>query len=81
TGFSEREKSQTSLFKFKKFLFIPLSIVLIWPIYSSAILMVKNRNVLYLLHVFFSLYTAITIVIYFALRLLKIKPVLTHYGD
>ena len=81
TGFSERKKSQTSLFKFKKFLFIPLSIVLIWPIYSSAILMVKNRNVLYLLHVFFSLYTAITIVIYFALRLLKIKPVLTHYGD
>lgn len=81
TGFSEREKSQTSLFKCKKFLFIPLSIMLIWPIYSSAILMVKNRNILYLLHIFFSLYTAITIVIYFALRLLKIKPVLTHYGD
>ncbi|MCR4329294.1 MAG: glycosyltransferase family 2 protein [Candidatus Roizmanbacteria bacterium] len=80
TGFSEREKSQTLLFRIKKLLFIPLSIFLIWPIYSSVILMNKNKNILYATHILFSIYTAILILFYYALRFLNIKPRISVYG-
>lgn len=81
TGFSEREKAQSYFFKFKKLLFIPLTILLVWPLYSSVILIMNKRDFLYALHVLFSLYTALLILFYYVLKILKIKPAVTHYGS
>jgi len=80
TGFSEREKSQTLTFRIKKLLFIPLSISLIWPIYSTVILCLKNKNVLYTLHILFSFYTATIIAYYYLLGICNIKPQISVYG-
>lgn len=80
TGFSDRESALPLSFRMKKFLFLPLSVSLLWPLYSAIILSVKKNNMHYMLHLLFSFYTAILIVFYYVLRVLGIQKKLSVYG-
>jgi len=81
TGFSEREKNLSVIFSLKKILFIPLSLTLLWPIYSTILFFIKTRNPRYLLHLYISVFTASSIIIQFVRKLLDMPPRLTAYGQ
>lgn len=79
TGFSEREQSLSSQFIYKKYLFVLFSLIPIWPFISSLQLLLNTQNILYLFHFFFSIYTALFILIQYFFKLVGIKPSISHY--
>lgn len=80
TGFSNRIEFLSLKAKIKKYLFIPYSLSIIFPIIHSIILSLKNRNITFLIHPFLSVYVSFQIIINLAMKLLRIKPKLGSYG-
>lgn len=81
SGFSGRNKFQPSLFRQKKYLFIPYAYSLILPLLDSISLMISRRKPLYLLHLPLIVYTATLIIYHFLLRICCKKPILRSYDD
>jgi glycosyltransferase involved in cell wall biosynthesis len=80
TGFSGRQHSMPYWFQLKKLLFIPLSLILIWPLYSSIVLVAQTKNLRYFIHTPIAFYTAWTICIQFIRKILRTPPPITTYG-
>lgn len=81
SGFSGRNKFQPSLFRLKKYLFIPYAYSLILPLLDSISLMISRKKPLYLLHLPLTVYTATLIVYHYFLKMSGKKPVLRSYDD
>jgi len=79
-GFWGREKFQPLLNRFKKFLFIPYSFSLILPIIDATYLAITRQKLIYLLHPILCIYTALLVLYYFSLKVLKIRPKMQTYG-
>ncbi|MBA4319154.1 MAG: hypothetical protein C0412_12205 [Flavobacterium sp.] len=62
-GYKNRERYLTRVAKLKKFLFIPYAILLIPSLIDAICLIIKNKNIKYLIHVPLALYTALEIII------------------
>ena len=79
-GFELRDKYQPDSFRYKKYLFLPYSLLLIPALIDSVLLSLSRRNVIYMLHVYLSFYTAIIIIYYYLLKLFGIKANMKGYG-
>lgn len=79
SGFSGREQYQTPLFVFKKFMFLPYAFSLVLPCLDGIYLSVTRKKFAYMIHVPLTILTALCIVYYFLLKLIRIKPVLKSY--
>jgi len=80
-GFSGREKFQSSWYYYKKILFIPYAFLLILPIIDSIYLAITRKKIIYLLHVFLSVYTALLIIYYTFLKIMRVTPDAGSYGN
>ncbi len=80
SGFEGRDKFQPRIYQFKRFLFIPYSFSLIFPLIDSLYLAVSRKDPVFLVHPLLCLYTSFLILYYYCLKLLKIKPILKTYG-
>lgn len=79
-GFLGREGFNPIRFQFKKYLFIPYSLSLIFPLIDSIYLAVTRKKGIYLVHIVLCIYTTILIIYYYSLKLLNIKPKIKSYG-
>lgn len=77
-GYSGREKYQPKM-KYKKYLFILYSILVIPALIEGIYLDVTHRNRIYLLHPCFCLYVTFQIIFNYTLKLLKKEPKFRSY--
>lgn len=80
-GFKGREKFYNHWYKFKKYLFIPYSLLIVLPVLDSIKLFVRNRKLIYFIHPVLCLYAFFLIVFYYTAKLLGYKPRLSGYGN
>ncbi|OGM31309.1 hypothetical protein A2803_03900 [Candidatus Woesebacteria bacterium RIFCSPHIGHO2_01_FULL_44_21] len=80
SGFSGRQKYSKSN-KYKKYLFIPYSYSLIFPLIDGLYLSLTRKNFLYMMHLPLCVYTASLILYHQSLRLLGVKFDLKTYGS
>lgn len=78
SGFEGRENQSNS---YKKFLFIPYSFTLIFPIIDAACLSFTRKDLIFLIHPFLCIYTSLLIIYHYLRKLLNIKPNLKIYGN
>ncbi len=81
SGFEGREQVQPISFRLKRYLFIPYSLTLIFPIIDSIYLSVSRRDRIFLLHPILCIYTSLLIIYHYSMNLLNIKPHLKTYGS
>jgi glycosyltransferase involved in cell wall biosynthesis len=79
-GYSGREKFLPSSFSFKKYLFIPYTLSVIFPLYDGSMLAITRKKTVYLTHEFLCLYTTFFILYYLSLKFLGITPQIKAYG-
>lgn len=79
-GYRGREQFLSERFRFKKYLFIPYSIFLIFPLYDGSTLAITRKNVVYLLHIYLCLYTSYFILYYYGIKFLGINPKIKTWG-
>lgn len=80
-GYAGVNKYQPTRQYIKKYLFIPYGISLVGPLVDSIYLVMSRRDVKYLLHFPLSIYTAISIVYNYFLKLAGYKPTLKNYDN
>ena len=81
SGYSGRSQFDTSIFKAKRFLFIPYSLLIFPAFLDSLYLTTVKRDIRYLMHIPLSFYTASNIVLEYIKHLLKIKQLRMSYGE
>ncbi len=81
TGFSNREDFQPLYFRLKKYLFIPYALTFVLPLWESLFYAVKKGIPACLMHFPLTVYTAITILYQYFLKIIGIKPKLFSYGN
>lgn len=80
SGFSGREKYESNEnASLKKYLFIPYSFTLLWPLLDAIYLCTTRKNKSYLIHIPLTLYTAYQITLHLILNSLGYKPELKTY--
>lgn len=77
SGFEGRDKSNS----YKKFLFIPYSFTLIFPIIDAVYLSFTRKDLIFLIHPLLCIYTSLLIIYHYLRKLLNIKPNLKIYGS
>lgn len=80
-GFEGRDKFQPFTSQLKKYLFIPYSFSLIFPLIDSIYLTVTRRDTIFLLHPFLCIFTSYLIIYYFTLKIFGLKPKMQSYGN
>ncbi len=80
-GFVGREQLQPFWFHLKKFLFIPYSLFIIFPLIDCVYLAITRRKFIYLSHLPLCIYTSIIIIYYYFLKSLNIRPKINTYGN
>lgn len=79
-GYSNREELYPWRFRIKK-VFFPIYVFLfIWPLYDSILMVIRNRSLFYLNHIYFSYYTVIIILKEIIKKNLWIKTKINIYG-
>lgn len=81
SGFEGRNKYQSYSDKFKKYLFIPYSLSIIFPTLDALYLSLTRKDLIFLIHPFLCIYTTYLIVYYSLLNLLGIEPIARVYGS
>lgn len=81
SGFEGRDKYQSSWNKFKRYLFIPYSLSIIFPFIDSIYLSLTRKDLIFLIHPFLCIYTTFLIIYYSLLNLFGIKPNTKAYGS
>lgn len=81
SGFSGREEFQPTLFKIKKYLYLPYAFSVIPAFLDATYLAVTRKNLKYYLHVPLTLYTALTISYYLLLKILGVFRELRNYDE
>lgn len=79
-GFKNRQTLQQKGLILKKYLFLLLSIIPIWPIYSSILLSVINKDIRFTIHFIISMYTYITIAYQYVKKTLALNTLAKNYG-
>lgn len=79
-GFEGRDKFQPFAYRLKRFLFIPYSFSLIFPLIDSLSLAISRKDTVFFIHPFLCIYTSFLILYHYSLKFLNIKPVLKTYG-
>lgn len=79
-GFSGREQFEPFFSRIKKFLFIPYSFSMIFPLMDSTYLTLTRKRIIYLLHLPLCLYTASLIIYHYLLRIFRINHYIKLYG-
>lgn len=79
-GFEGRDKFQSPFYRLKRFLFIPYSFSLIFPLIDSLHLAVSRKDPVFFVHPFLCIYTSVLITYYYCLKTFNIKLVLKTYG-
>lgn len=74
SGYKNREKYLPSFIKLKKVLFFPYAFFLVLPLYDSIFLSIKHKNISYLAHFPFTLYTAVMISILLSQKFIFNRP-------
>lgn len=77
-GFSGRMKYQRRL-KYKKYLFVPYTILCVFPIVDGVYLSISRRNPIYLIHFLLCWYVLYQIVLQYILKIVGRKPHLKSY--
>jgi hypothetical protein len=80
-GFHGRQSHQPACFRYKKFLFLPYAFSIVLPLADAVWLTATRRKLVYLTHVWLTLYTAGLIVWHLLLRSLGVKPGLKSYDE
>lgn len=80
-GFLGRDKFQPSYFRLKRYLFIPYSFSIIFPLIDSLYLTITRQNMIFLLHPFLCIFTSCLIIYYFILKIIGLKPNIQSYGN
>ena len=80
-GFKGREKFQSFLFNWKKYLFIPYSFIPFFAGTDSIYLTLSRKKIVYLLHFPLCIYTSLMIIYFQTLKTLGIKPDIRIYGN
>lgn len=81
SGFVGREQFQPVLYRLKRYLFIPYSFSIIFPLIDSIYLSVTRKDLIFLIHPFLCIYTTFLIIYYYLLNSIGIKPVGEAYGS
>lgn len=81
SGFSGREKFQTSFSRAKKYFFIPYSLSFILPLIDSIKLCVERKDYRYLFHSFVTLYCSVLIIFYSILKIFGYRPSIRSYDE
>lgn len=81
SGFEGREQFQPISYKLKRYLFIPYSLSIIFPLIDSIYLSVTRKDLIFLIHPFLCIYTTFLVMYYFLLNLIGIKPTARTYGS
>ncbi|HJZ05739.1 hypothetical protein A2634_04855 [Candidatus Amesbacteria bacterium RIFCSPHIGHO2_01_FULL_48_32] len=79
-GYSGRQHFDPPLMKFKKYLFVPYSFSLIFPLFDSLYLAWTRKTSIYLLHLFLCIYTSILIIYFFLIKSFNIGHSIKLYG-
>jgi glycosyltransferase involved in cell wall biosynthesis len=79
-GFKGRSELEEKTVRYKKYVFIPYALSVIFPLLDSLYLSVTRRNLGYLVHVPLCLYTVLLIMFYAGVRVVGITPSLKSYG-
>lgn len=81
SGFAGREKYQPSSLRIKKYLFIPYSYSIFFPLVDSLSLSLIRKDFRYFVHFLLCVYTATLIIFHYALKTLGVKPKLRSYDE
>lgn len=81
SGFEGREQFQPVSYKLKRYLFIPYSLSIIFPLIDSIYLSFTRKDSIFLIHPFLCLYTTFLIIYYSFLNFFGIKPTTKTYGS
>jgi glycosyltransferase involved in cell wall biosynthesis len=79
-GYSNREKYQSAWFRLKKYLFFLYVFTFFGMIWDALYYSYKRSNLVHLMHVPLSLYSASIIIYHVALKIIGHKPKLKSYG-
>lgn len=79
SGFEGRKQYQSN--SYKRYLFIPYSFTLIFPIIDAVYLSFTRKDLIFLIHPLLCIYTSLLIIYYYLMNLLSIKPNLKIYGS
>lgn len=79
SGFEGREQYQSN--SYKRYLFIPYSFTLIFPIIDAAYLSFTRKDLIFLIHPLLCIYTSLLIIYHYLMNLLNLKPNLRIYGS
>ena len=80
SGFSGREKYHSNnLLKMRKYMFIPYSLSIVFPLIDSIILSCTRKNLIWLIHTPLSVFTSLEIVYNLILKTLGFKPIFKTY--
>lgn len=80
-GFLGRQQLQQGWFCFKKYLFIPYSLSIIFPLIDSIYLITTRKNLVFLIHTPLCIYTTILILYYSSLKLFGFRLKIKSYGN
>lgn len=80
SGFSGRDRFQPFWLRFKRYLFLPYSLSVIFPLIDSITLSLTRKKAIYLIHPFLCIYTSFLIIYYYSLKMLGIKEKIKGYG-
>ncbi len=75
-----RERFQSSRTNERKYLFLPYSLSVVWPLVDAAYLAITRRRASYVLHLPLVLLVGVGIAYYYLLRSLGVRPELRSYG-
>lgn len=81
SGFMGRERYGSNLFRFKKYFFPLYAFLIIPPLCDAIFLSISRHSCKYFVHVPLSLFTAISIIYNYVLRLIGVKPAFREYGS
>lgn len=79
SGITGRVKFQSKILKYKKFLFIPYALTIIFPFIEGVYFSIKRKNIIYMLHPLLTVYVAVQIIYQYILKLLGKKQNFTSY--
>lgn len=80
-GFEGREQFQPMSYRLKRYLFIPYSISLIFPLIDSVFLSFTRKDMIFLIHPLLCIYTAFSVMYYSLMNLFGVKPSAKIYGS
>lgn len=80
-GFEGREQFQPVSYRLKRYLFIPYSLSIVFPLVDSLYLSVTRKDLIFSIHPFLCIYTTFLIIYYSFLNLFGIKPISRIYGS